>query len=146
MIQTIISAILLIILGGLYLQQRRKVETVQKQLQDAEQDFEKQRSAIRIDAKKRSGAVQWGLAIENFAPFLDTFPLRPEDVTFLGKPIDYVGYKKTDSPTECSVHFIEVKSGKSQLLKHQRNIKKAIQEGRVHWHEIRVKSNKKVDS
>lgn len=134
-----ISILLLITLGGVVFYFKRKINLLKKQ-------FDKERAEIRRDAKKRSGAVQWGLAIENFAPFLDTFPLRPEDVTFLGKPIDYVGYEKTDSPTECSVHFIEVKSGNSQLLKHQRNIKKAIQEGRVYWHEIRVKSNKKVDS
>ena len=134
-----ISILLLVTLGGVVFYFKRKINLLKKQ-------FDKERAEIRRDAKKRSGAVQWGLAIENFAPFLDTFPLRPEDVTFLGKPIDYVGYEKTDSPTECSVHFIEVKSGNSQLLKHQRNIKKAIQEGRVYWHEIRVKSNKKVDS
>lgn len=109
-------------------------------------DFENQRTSIRIDAKKRSGAVQWGLAIENFAPFMDEFPLRPEDVNFLGKPIDYIGYTDTDNPEECKVHFIEVKSGSSQLLKHQRNIKNAILQGRVYWHEVRVKSNKKKDS
>lgn len=98
-------------------------------------------AAARKDAKKRSSAVQWGLTIENFAPFLDDFPIPTEDVTFLGKPIDYVGYTNTDSKDECEVHFIEVKSGRSQLLKHQRNIKEAIKAGRVNWHEIRVEAN-----
>jgi len=109
-------------------------------------EFGKQKTSIAQEAKKRSNAVQWGLSIENFAPFMDEFPLRPEDVTFLGKPIDFVGYSDTNSPELCKVHFVEVKSGSSQLLKHQRNIKKAIQEGRVFWHEVRVKSNKKKDS
>lgn len=134
-----ISIFLLVALGGVIYYFKKRINLLKS-------EFEKERAEIRRDAKKRSGAVQWGLAIENFAPFLDTFPLRPEDVTFLGKPIDYVGYQNTNSPTECSIHFIEVKSGNSQLLKHQRNIKKAVQEGRVHWHEIRVRSNKKVDS
>ena len=134
-----ISIFLLVALGGVIYYFKKRINLLKS-------EFEKERAEIRRDAKKRSGAVQWGLAIENFAPFLDTFPLRPEDVTFLGKPIDYVGYQNTNSPTECSIHFIEVKSGNSQLLKHQRNIKKAVQEGRVHWPEIRVRSNKKVDS
>lgn len=137
---------LLVTLGGVFLLSAKKIADLNKQTSKIQADFEKERASIRVDAKKRSGAVQWGLAIENFAPFVDTFPLRPEDVAFLGKPIDFVGYTKTDSPTECSVHFIEVKSGKSQLLKHQRNIKKAILEGRVHWHEVRIDSNKKKDS
>ncbi len=112
-------------------------------IKQLEVDFNSERTKIRKDAQFRSAAVNWGLTIENFAPFIDEFPIAPENVTFLGKPIDYVGYENTDSPTECSVHFIEVKSGRSQLLKHQRNIKKAIQAGRVHWHEVRVASNPK---
>ena len=109
-----------------------------------EEELRREVTKARKDAKKRSAAVQWGLSIENFVPFMDEFPIPTEDVNFLGKPIDYVGYTDTDSKEDCAVHFIEVKSGKSQLLKHQRNIKKAIQEGRVYWHEIRVDSNKEL--
>ena len=109
-----------------------------------EEELRKQVTIARKDAKKRSAAVQWGLSIENFVPFMDEFPIPTEDVTFLGKPIDYVGYTNTDSKDECEVHFIEVKSGRSQLLKHQRNIREAIKAGRVYWHEIRVDSNKEV--
>lgn len=145
MILQIVNISLLLTLVGSFFYFRRKIKVLSQRLVDREQEFEKTRQNIRQDAKKRSGAVQWGLAIENFAPFMDKFPLRPEDVTFLGKPIDYIGYKGTDSAEECEVHFIEVKSGKSQLLKHQRNIKKAIQEGRVYWHEVRVDTNKKLD-
>lgn len=141
MIQIIVSAILLILLGGLYLKQGSKLKQAEQQLQDATQDFEKQRSAIRSDAKKRSGAVQWGKTIEHFVPFMSDFPVPPEDCTFLGMPIDYVAFKDTGSKTECSVHFVEVKSGKAGLMGKQRNIKRAIEEGRVHWHEIAVDGN-----
>jgi len=127
-----------------YLYSKNKIKRLKIELEKIQEDFQKERGEIRIDAKKRSGAVQWGLAIENFVPFMDEFPLRPEDVNFLGKPIDYVGYKNTESKTECEVHFIEVKSGNAFLLPKQKNIKKAIQEGRVFWHEIRVEANKKV--
>lgn len=144
MIYILISVILIVLLVTVrhyFKSYKRLKEDLQKQ----KTLFDAERKKISADAKKRSGAVQWGLAVENFAPFIDPFPLRPEDVTFLGKPIDFVGYKDTDSAEDCSVHFVEVKSGGSQLLKHQRNIKKAIQEGRVFWHEIRIASNKKVD-
>tara|TARA_R110000803_G_scaffold54040_1_gene110607 strand:- start:632 stop:1024 length:393 start_codon:yes stop_codon:yes gene_type:complete len=125
---------------------RNIIRDLEKKINEKEVEFEKERGVIRADAKKRSGAVQWGLAIENFVPFMDEFPLRPEDVNFLGKPIDYIGYKNTGSKTKCEVHFIEVKSGNAFLLPKQKNIKKAIQEGRVFWHEVRVEANKKVDS
>jgi len=136
---------LLLILGVVYFVSNKKIKQLQKTITEIEADFEKERASIRIDAKKRSGAVQWGLAIENFVPFMDEFPLRPEDVNFLGKPIDFIGYKNTGSKTKCEVHFIEVKSGNAFLLPKQKNIKKAIEEGRVYWHEVRVKANKKVE-
>lgn len=121
-----------------------RIKQLKQELVEVKEEFEKERAEIRRDAKKRSGAVQWGLAIENFVPFMDEFPLRPEDVNFLGKPIDFIGYTNTESKTKCEVHFIEVKSGNAFLLPKQRNIKKAIEEGRVYWHEVRVKANKKV--
>lgn len=110
--------------------------------EEHQEELLKEKAKSRYEGKQRSAAVQWGLSIENFVPFMDEFPIPVEDVNFLGKPIDYVGYTDVDSKEECAVHFIEVKSGRSQLLKHQRHIKKAIKEGRVHWHEVRVDSNK----
>ena len=73
------------------------------------------------------------------------FPVPPEDVVFLGMPIDYVGFTHTGSPTKCEVHFVEVKSGNAFLMNKQKNIKKAIKEGRVYWHEIAVDGNTVTD-
>jgi predicted Holliday junction resolvase-like endonuclease len=70
------------------------------------------------------------------------FPVPPEDVVFLGMPIDYVGFTNTDSKTKCEVHFIEVKSGNAFLMGKQKNIKQAILDGRVKWHEIAVDGNR----
>ena len=96
----------------------------------------------RKDSKFRSSAVNWGKTIEHFVPFMTKFPIPAEDVVFLGMPIDYVGFTNTGSKTKCEVHFIEVKSGNAFLMGKQKNIKKAIQEGRVHWHEIAVDGNR----
>ena len=95
----------------------------------------------RNEGKQRSAAVQWGKTIEHFVPFMEEFPIPAEDVVFLGMPIDYVGFTNTGSKTKCEVHFVEVKSGSSFLMGKQKNIKKAIQEGRVHWHEVSVDGN-----
>ncbi len=112
-----------------------------KKIAELESNFENERAEIRRDAKKRSGAVQWGKTIEHFVPFMSDFPVAPEDCTFLGMPIDYVAFSNTGSKTKCSVHFVEVKSGSAFLMGKQKNIKKAIEEGRVHWHEISVDGN-----
>jgi len=87
-------------------------------------------------------AGNWGKSIEHFVPFMSKFPVPPENLVFLGMHIDYEGFPDTESTRNCKVHFIEVKSGNAFLMSKQKNIKKAIQQGRVQWHEIAVESNK----
>jgi predicted Holliday junction resolvase-like endonuclease len=98
----------------------------------------------RQDSKFRSSAVNWGKAIEHFVPFTSKFPIPPEDVSFLGMPVDFVGFTETDDPKKCSIHFIEVKSGGSNITKKQYNIREAIKNSRVHWHTVRVDANNLV--
>lgn len=138
---TYITTVSTIVLVGTVIYLLKQVNNLKQKHQQQQIEFKNKEQSIKKDAKKRSGAVQWGLTIENFVPFMSEFPIPVEDVHFLGKPIDYIGYTKIDSKDQCEVHFIEVKSGRSQLLKHQRNIKYAIQQGRVKWHEVRVNSN-----
>ena len=106
-----------------------------------EEELRREITKARKDGKQRSASVQWGKTIEHFVPFMEEFPIPAEDVVFLGMPIDYVGFTNTGSKTKCEVHFVEVKSGSSFLMGKQKNIKKAIQEGRVHWHEVSVDGN-----
>ncbi len=130
----LLSIVLGLILVGVVIFYTLKIKKIKE-------DFEVEKGLIKIDAKKRSGAVQWGKTIEHFVPFMTDFPVPAEDCTFLGMPIDYVAFTDTKSKTKCAVHIIEVKSGSSFLMSKQRNIKKAIEDGRVHWHEISVDGN-----
>ena len=98
----------------------------------------KEEKKIREDAYQRSRAVSFGKTIEHYVPFMKEFPVEPKDVQFFGKPIDYIAFANRGSKKKCSVHFIEVKSGNSNLNSHQKNIKDAILKGRVHWHEFTV--------
>ena len=98
----------------------------------------KEEKKIREDAYHRSRAVSFGKTIEHYVPFMKEFPVEPKDVQFFGKPIDYIAFANRGSKKKCSVHFIEVKSGNSNLNSHQKNIKDAILKGRVHWHEHTV--------
>ncbi len=98
----------------------------------------KEEKRIREDAYARSRAVSFGKTIEHYVPFMKDFPVKPKDVQFFGKPIDYIAFSDRGSKKNCSVHFIEVKSGSSNLNSHQKNIKEAILQGRIHWHEFTV--------
>jgi predicted Holliday junction resolvase-like endonuclease len=95
-------------------------------------------SQIRSDAVKRSRAVLGGQMVEQIAPFLPGFPCNPADVRFVGKPVDFVGFPGAaeGKPLE-EILFIEVKSGSSVLSKREREIKNAVNAGRVRYVEYR---------
>jgi predicted Holliday junction resolvase-like endonuclease len=132
------SAVLIVLIIAVVWNFKSQLEKLKEQ---HEEELRREITKARKDGKQRSAAVQWGKTIEHFVPFMEEFPIPAEDVVFLGMPIDYVGFTNTGSKTKCEVHFVEVKSGSSFLMGKQKNIKKAIQEGRVHWHEVSVDGN-----
>lgn len=138
-IYILIGILILTLVGGSVLFRENK--ELKSEIKSIKEDFVKERVNIKVDAKKRSGPVQWGLAVENFVPFMDCFPVPVEDVKFLGKPIDLIAFTDLDDKDKCKVHIIEVKSGSAFLNAHQKNIKHAIKEKRMEWHEVRVKGN-----
>ena len=75
----------------------------------------KEEKAIREDAYQRSRAVSFGKTIEHYVPFMENFPINPNDVRFFGNPIDYIAFTDMGSKKKCAVPFLEVKSGESTL-------------------------------
>ena len=137
--------VVLLVIGALvYITNIAKAEVrrLEQVIVEKELELVEEIKKARKDSTFRSSAVNWGKTIEHFVPFMTKFPVPPEDVVFLGMPIDYVGFTNTDSKTKCEVHFIEVKSGNAFLMGKQKNIKQAILDGRVKWHEIAVDSNR----
>lgn len=135
---------LLIIAGFVYITNKNKaaIKKLENILAEKELQLIQEVAKARKDSKFRSSAANWGKTIEHFVPFMTKFPIPPEDVVFLGMPIDYVGFTDTGSKTKCTVHFLEVKSGSAFLSEKQKNIKKAIEEGRIQFHEITVDHNR----
>jgi predicted Holliday junction resolvase-like endonuclease len=140
----VIAASLSVIAGLIYMlnMTKEEIKRLEDQIKETAAAHIIEKAKVRQDSKFRSSAVNWGKSIEHFVPFMTKFPIPPEDVVFLGMPIDYVGFTNTESAKNCKVHFIEVKSGASLLSTKQKNIKKAIEEGRVVFHEIAVDSNR----
>ena len=108
-------------------------------------NFNKNRK-LRKDAINRSRSVLTGQILEQVAPYLPNFPCNPEDAKFLGRPVDFIGFvtSKADEnlPLEerriKEIVFIEVKSGKSVLTKREKEVKNAIESGRVKYIEYRI--------
>ncbi len=98
----------------------------------------KDRQKLRSDAINRSRAVIGGQVVEQVAPFLPDFPCNPSDARFIGKPVDFIafaGLSEKDNVDE--VLLIEVKTGRSELNAREKEIRRAVNEGRVRYVEYR---------
>lgn len=98
------------------------------------------KSKLRKDAVKRSRAVLGGQMLEQIAPFLPEFPCNPADARFIGKPVDFIAFPGLMENNKVSeVLLIEVKSGESKLNEREKEIRHAVEQGRVRYVEYRIK-------
>ena len=94
----------------------------------------KNHASLRSDAIKRSRSVLGGQLAEQVAPYLPGFPCNPGDARFIGKPVDFIAFPgMTEDNNVKEVLLIEVKTGKSALSGREREIKRAVTEGRVRY-------------
>lgn len=101
--------------------------------------LQKQIKEGRLDAVKRSRAVLGGQMYEQIAPFLPGFPCNPQDVRFIGKPIDFIAFPgAAEGKSIEEVLFIEVKTGESKLSTREKEIRDAIQSKKVRYIEYRA--------
>ena len=95
----------------------------------------------RKDTSERQRTVIKGQISEVLAPWSIESVNSVKELSFLGSPIDFVGFKGLEGEGEINIKIIEVKSGKSRLNKNQRRIRDAVAAKRVEWVEVRVKDS-----
>jgi len=100
-------------------------------------EWSKRVPEIRKDATKRSRAVLTGQFSEQLAPYLPGFRFNPTEARFIGKPIDLLIFEGMDQGSIENIVFLEIKSGNGKLSKIEKELKRAIEDGRVYWEEYR---------
>jgi len=93
---------------------------------------------IRADAVRQSRAVITGKVAEQLVPWLPAFPFHPGDARFLGSPVDLVVFDGLDAGALRRIVLVEIKTGRAGLTARERQVRTAVQEGRVEWLELRV--------
>ncbi|HEX2250071.1 MAG TPA: Holliday junction resolvase-like protein [Gemmatimonadales bacterium] len=95
-------------------------------------------AVIRADAVLRSRAVTAGKVYEQFTPYLPGFPYNPQDVRFLGGPVDLVIFDGLADGHVRRIVFVEIKTGGAILSRRERGVRDAVEAGEVEWAELRV--------
>jgi predicted Holliday junction resolvase-like endonuclease len=94
----------------------------------------------RIDAIQRSQDVIIGNVTQHLVPYFPDFQYNPNDVRFIGSPVDLIIFDGLSEGHLKSITFAEVKTGDAKLNGRQRQVREIIKEGKVTWAVVRVPS------
>lgn len=83
--------------------------------------------------QKKQSEIVTGQVAEKLAPFLKNFNHDPQNIQFLGNPIDYIVFENK------GITLIEIKSANSKLTKKQLTIKNQVKAKKIFWEEFRIK-------
>src|SRR3989344_1076999 len=78
-------------------------------------------------------SVNIGKNFEKILPTMKDFKLDLPDCRFMNDPIDLITFNGLAKGKVNSINFIEVKSGKARLNKHQKSVKDAIENKKVFY-------------
>jgi predicted Holliday junction resolvase-like endonuclease len=83
--------------------------------------------------QKKQSEIVTGQVAEKLAPFLKDFKHDPQNIQFLGNPIDFIAFE------EKGITLIEIKSANSRLTQKQKDIKNQVKNKKIFWEEFRIK-------
>lgn len=92
-------------------------------------------------AVRASKASTFGKSMEQIIPYFPDFNYNPNDVRFLGSPIDLVVFDGLSEGELREVVFVEVKTGKSATLPpREKQVRDCIQQKEIRWEKLHAKT------
>lgn len=107
------------------------------QLKAKKKEYNKEKVQQAVKASKAS---TMGKSLEHIIPYFPEFAYNPNDIRFLGAPIDFIVFDGLSEGEIEEVVFVEVKTGRTGALpKRERQIRDCIKEGKVRWEKLHAK-------
>ncbi|MEK6945578.1 MAG: Holliday junction resolvase-like protein [Nanoarchaeota archaeon] len=118
-----------------------KAAEVQKNLEEGlkkrQEELKKSLKRATTGAQTTAKSTNVGKLLEKVFPTMNDFKWELSDCRFLGDPIDIVIFHGLTAGKVESIRFLEVKSGKAVLNKHQKSIKEAVENNKVKYEEFK---------
>lgn len=120
-----------------------KVSSLENEIFDLKIFHKDELIKARKDALEKSRSVIRGQATEHLAPFIIE-GTNPKDYRFIGNPIDYIYFEGLSDILDGKANeinkicFIDIKTGKSNLNKSQRQIRNAIKNNKITFEVINL--------
>ena len=102
-----------------------------QELNERKKELEKRKISVDVMAEKKAIEVGFGKIIEKFIPAYKNLELQFRECRPLYDPIDIIVFNGLVRRKVDFITFLEVKSGKSGLNRHQRLIRDAVNDGKV---------------
>ena len=112
-------------------------ENLEKMLKQKQEELKKSMKRATTGAQTTAKSVNVGKLLEKVFPTMKDFEWELSDCRFLGDPIDLVIFHGLTAGNVESIRFLEVKSGKAVLNKHQKSVKEAINNHKVKYEEFK---------
>jgi len=106
---------------------------LKEELKERVDELKKRRELATEKAQVTTRAVNIGKNLEKVLPTMKDFKWPVPDSKFLGDPIDLIVFNGLSVNKVKSISFIEVKSGKARLNRHQKSIRDAIEEQKLSY-------------
>lgn len=106
---------------------------LREELKERVDELKKRRKLATKKAQITTRAVNIGKNLEKVLPTMKDFKWPVPDSKFLGDPIDLIVFNGLSVNKVKSISFIEVKSGKARLNRHQKSIRDAIEEQKLSY-------------
>ena len=119
--------------------EQRKTELVERatSIRDEQAELRQRKHSATDGAEKKAMEVGLGLVLEKIVTGWQGFPHAPYDCRSLFEPIDYVAFDgMTENQQVDQIAFLDVKSGKARLNRHQNIIREAVNDHRVEYKEV----------
>ena len=111
------------------------IKQTEQDLIERKMDVLKARHNLKSRSETATVSVNIGKIIEKVAPAIRGFKFDRRDCRFLSEPIDYLvfnGLTRQDGLID-SIYFVDIKTGGAGLGFNQRQIRDAVQAGKVTW-------------
>ncbi len=133
------KAIMFYVDGPIPEEAKKLIVDIKKEIDERRKDLADQRKKLSERAEKATIAVNVGKILEKIAPAIKGFKFNTRDCRALFEPIDYLifnGLTKRNGLID-SIYFIDIKTGNASLNRHQRQIRDAVNDGKVEWDQYR---------
>ena len=102
------------------------------ELAEQRRDIAAMPRTLAEESEDGAHAVNLGCILERLAPSLETFPFPASECRSISDPIDFLVFRGlARSSAIDEIAFVEIKSGKSRLSNRQKDIRDAVNAGKV---------------